>query len=88
MVKVILKGQFEYNQSQVADAGLLSNPLLLKLYWVTAVLCVVGNCWLLAALSCLTMHPTLFEKVVPSGQKLDGSYAGIFRFRVRQINFI
>uniref|UniRef100_A0A673H352 Calpain-1 catalytic subunit-like n=1 Tax=Sinocyclocheilus rhinocerous TaxID=307959 RepID=A0A673H352_9TELE len=43
----------------------------------------LGNCWLLAALSCLTMHPTLFVKVVPSGQSLSESYAGIFRFRVR-----
>lgn len=41
-----------------------------------------GNCWLLAALSCLTMHPTLFVKVVPAGQSLSESYAGIFRFRV------
>ncbi|XP_016431395.1 calpain-1 catalytic subunit-like [Sinocyclocheilus rhinocerous] len=41
----------------------------------------LGNCWLLAALSCLTMHPTLFVKVVPSGQSLSESYAGIFRFR-------
>ncbi|KAG7333027.1 hypothetical protein KOW79_003162 [Hemibagrus wyckioides] len=44
----------------------------------------LGNCWLLAALSCLTMHPTLFEKVVPSGQTMDASYAGIFRFRFWQ----
>lgn len=45
-----------------------------------------GNCWFLAALSCLTMHPTLYEKVVPSGQTIDASYAGIFRFRVRQMS--
>ncbi|XP_017321817.3 calpain-12 isoform X1 [Ictalurus punctatus] len=44
----------------------------------------LGNCWLLASLSCLTMHPTLFEKVVPSGQTMDASYAGIFRFRFWQ----
>ncbi|KAI5629657.1 calpain-like, partial [Silurus asotus] len=44
----------------------------------------LGNCWLLAALSCLTMHPTLFEKVVPSEQTMDASYAGIFRFRFWQ----
>ncbi|XP_056621735.1 calpain-12 [Triplophysa dalaica] len=44
----------------------------------------LGNCWLLAALSCLTMHPTLFVKVVPAGQSLSESYAGIFRFRFWQ----
>ncbi|CAM4583761.1 unnamed protein product [Leuciscus chuanchicus] len=44
----------------------------------------LGNCWLLAALSCLTMHPTLFVKVVPCGQSLSESYAGIFRFRFWQ----
>ncbi|TRY60020.1 hypothetical protein DNTS_034668, partial [Danionella cerebrum] len=44
----------------------------------------LGNCWLLAALSCLTMHPTLFGKVVPSGQSLSESYVGIFRFRFWQ----
>lgn len=43
---------------------------------------VSGNCWLLASLSCLTMHPTLFVKVVPPGQSLSEAYAGIFYFRV------
>ncbi|XP_046720698.1 calpain-12 isoform X2 [Silurus meridionalis] len=48
----------------------------------------LGNCWLLAALSCLTMHPTLFEKVVPSEQTMDASYAGIFRFRANNVKEI
>ncbi|XP_068441425.1 calpain-12 [Clinocottus analis] len=44
----------------------------------------LGNCWLLAALSCLTMHPTLFVKVVPPNQSLSSDYAGIFHFRFWQ----
>ncbi|XP_046892320.1 calpain-12 [Hypomesus transpacificus] len=44
----------------------------------------LGNCWLLAALSCLTMHPQLFAKVVPPDQSLTESYAGIFHFRFWQ----
>ncbi|XP_062410400.1 calpain-12 [Sardina pilchardus] len=44
----------------------------------------LGNCWLLAALSCLTMHPKLFAKVVPSEQRLTDGYAGIFHFRFWQ----
>ncbi|XP_030622598.1 calpain-12 [Chanos chanos] len=44
----------------------------------------LGNCWLLAALSCLTMHPTLFVKVVPPEQSLTEPYAGIFHFRFWQ----
>ncbi|CAL8353620.1 unnamed protein product [Lota lota] len=44
----------------------------------------LGNCWLLAALSCLTMHPKLFVKVVPPDQDLSTSYAGIFRFNFWQ----
>ncbi|XP_057694709.1 calpain-12 [Corythoichthys intestinalis] len=44
----------------------------------------LGNCWLLAALSCLTMHPKLFVKVVPPKQSMSTSYVGIFHFRFWQ----
>ncbi|KAJ0063805.1 hypothetical protein NL108_006772 [Boleophthalmus pectinirostris] len=44
----------------------------------------LGNCWLLAALSCLTMHPQLFVKVVPPNQSLSEPYAGIFYFKFWQ----
>ncbi|KAM6933273.1 LOW QUALITY PROTEIN: calpain-12 [Xenentodon cancila] len=44
----------------------------------------LGNCWLLAALSCLTIHPPLFVKVMPPNQTLEKPYAGIFHFRFWQ----
>uniref|UniRef100_A0A096MHY5 Calpain 12 n=1 Tax=Poecilia formosa TaxID=48698 RepID=A0A096MHY5_POEFO len=44
----------------------------------------LGNCWLLAALSALTVHSKLFAKVVPPNQSLSDSYAGIFHFKFWQ----
>ncbi|KAF8561180.1 hypothetical protein P879_07844 [Paragonimus westermani] len=54
----------------------------------------IGDCWFLAAVSSLSIHPELLEKVVPSGQSFskkvsttDGKtfpYCGMFWFRFWQ----
>ena len=42
----------------------------------------LGNCWLIAAISCLSLKPDLFEQVVPKGQVCEGDgYTGAFVFR-------
>ena len=41
----------------------------------------LGNCWFLAALSDLPMHPKLFKKVVDPVQNFGIDYQGKFRFR-------
>uniref|UniRef100_A0A3B3YN38 Calpain 6 n=1 Tax=Poecilia mexicana TaxID=48701 RepID=A0A3B3YN38_9TELE len=44
---------------------------------------IVGNCWFVAACSCLALKPDLWEKVIPDWkeQEWDSNYAGIFHFR-------
>ncbi|XP_055997452.1 calpain-9-like [Ostrea edulis] len=41
----------------------------------------LGNCWLVAAFTCLSLAPQLVKRCIPENQGFGKNYAGVFHFR-------
>jgi calpain len=45
---------------------------------------ILGDCWLLAAVSCLATNERLLKRIIPDDQSFSDNYAGVFRFHFWQ----
>lgn len=45
---------------------------------------ILGDCWLLAAVSCLATNQRLLHRIIPDDQNFSDNYAGVFKFHFWQ----